>query len=631
MKTIIVALLCLCLLAFTVNAEQQQQKPKSSGCDVCQFFVKELENQVSKYEGQITELFKKEVCGKLNKLEAPCNRFVDAYGTSAIKYLINKFDKMNVCGKLNLCKDSEWVKDIFTSEEAFEVYQQMQSQAEQPIFGEAPYCGICQYAVSNLEQYINASESEIEQAALKLCKKLPSQYEQMCDTLVLMYLPNIIEQLLAEVPPHKACCKMTLCHDNCDAPKQPEPVQKIELNIPEGKDGNCAVCQFVVTNVENYLAQQSTQEEIIKQVNLLCSRLPTKFAQVCVNVADNYIPHIIYYIEQNFPAEKVCQLIGVCPSAAPVAVVPKQKVGDAQACQICTLAMTILQQYINQNSTDIQIRTALENACQKLPSQYSGICVTMVDTYEPIVMIMIRQYIATHQLSQVCHDIGVCSSKYSLTCAEKNFLAANPNSVFCAPCMAVVTLAEQQLSAESTRHMIKDKLFSLCGEIPSEQISHLCRIAVVAKTDELIDAILARASPSEVCTVTGLCAKKNEPLSWLNDAPKKSALPEQGSPLACSVCKEIVSVADNFITSETTVAQIKHIIENVVCDRLPASFNGVCTAYVETYADQLISALAKGVLSPDHVCKIVGACANKDTPSRQAQKFGLKQNRVIVN
>lgn len=571
-----------------------------------------------------------------------CNKFVDSYGPVAIKYLINEFDKIQVCNKLRLCKSNAWIKNIFTAEEAFAVFQQMQAMAaeeEQKVVfsvGEAPYCGICQYAIASLEQYVNSTESQIEQEALKLCKKLPAQYEQLCDTMVLMYLPNIIDQLLANEPPHKACCQLTLCHDNCNATSKAVVVEEKKAVATESNDGNCAVCQFMVGQIESYLEQNTTQEAIIKQVNLLCSNLPTQYAQICVSIADGWVPYVIYYIEQNFPADKVCQLIGACPTTASmidmtklnINVLPSQKKPavaavapkDSQYCSVCTLAMTMLQQYVNSNSTDQQIKQALEGLCQKVPNSYSAICTTLVDTYEPVLISLVRKYIAEHQLTEICHDIGLCSSAkkqpynpFALTNAQKMQLAQNENSMFCSPCLAVVSLAEQQLSSDATRAVIKEKLMSLCDEIPSEQIAGLCKIVVAGKTDELIDGILSHATPSEVCTFTGLCSAKKQEVALKN-----------GSPVTCGVCKEVVSVAVNYINSNSTITQIKNVVENVVCTKLPDNFKNVCELYVETYANQLIAAFAKGVLDPDHVCQLIGACSSKAAAP-------MRQNRIRVN
>jgi saposin len=627
MRIIIVALLCLYLLSFTV-AKPQKTQANVSGCDVCQFFVHQIETQVPKYEGQITEEFKKLVCARLGRVESACDRFVDAYGVKAIKYLLNKFDKLNVCHKLNLCTDTTWIKSIMSADEAFLIYRQMQAQAA---YGETPYCGVCQFAIANLEQYVNASESDIEKQALKVCKMLPPQYEQLCDTLVLMYLPNIIEQLLQQLPPHVACCKLTLCQDNCnntktiELPKKKEvvPVKPTGLKVLDPNNQNCAVCQFIVSNVENYLASNATQQYIINELTTLCTKLPPQFTQVCTNVATNWVPYIIYYLEQKYPPQKVCELIGICPKTVPLDVkmlpvgkTPSDKLKkismpnakDGQFCQVCTLAMTMLQQYINANSTDAQIKLALENLCQKLPSTYVSMCTAMVDTYEPLLINMVRQYIASHQLTEICHDIGLCQTnanhRWTLTPAEKKMLRDNSNNIFCSPCMAVVSLAEQQLSKNTTRQAIKDKLLSLCDEIPSEQIAGLCRIAVIGKTDELIDAILSYATPSEVCTVTGLCSDQ------------KVAAPKQGSQLACSLCTEIVAIADNYITADTTVSEIKQFVERVACTKLPADYVQVCNAYVEEYAAQLISAFVQGLLEPTQVCNMLHMCPANGNQNR---------------
>ncbi len=628
MKIIILALLCLCMLTFvTVNAQQTV-----SGCEVCQFFVKQLENQVEQYEGQITAQFKKQVCGKLNKFEAPCNKFVDIYGPKAIKYLINEFDKLQVCNKLRLCKSNAWIKEIMDAEEAFALYQEFQAmavaEANEPVFElkETAYCGVCEFAVSSLEKYANSSE--IEAAALKLCKKVPAQYEQICDTIILMYLPNIIENILAKYPPHKVCCMITLCKDNCNDTKPVEVIEQPKIEIPnfdESNDATCALCQFAVGQAKEFLKNNNTKESLKRELNLLCSKLPTKYAQQCIDLVDNSIEYMIYYIDNNFSNEEICQLIGQCPKNAVAPVAPATPaVNDQSTCMLCNMAMTMLEQYINANSTDVQIKAALKSLCEKLSSNYAPICIGFVDTYEPILIAKIREYIASHKLTDLCKQFGLCPAKqstcqknapFTLTNIQKLELEINENNKFCTPCMAVVALAEQELSKEATRQMIKDKLNSLCDMIPSENIAGLCKIVVAGKTDELIDGILARASPSEVCTAIRLCGAKKQVVEFK---------PE--SALTCGVCKEVVSVAVNYIKKESTITEIKNVLENVVCNKLPNSFKATCTAYVEKYAEALIAAFAEGVLNPDAVCQRVGACPKKFGAFAQKRRNKIRLN-----
>jgi saposin len=637
MRAVLLAII-IALLAYTAVADQS-----NSGCDVCQFFVKEIETEVSKYDGQITDLFKTQVCGKLpDALQTPCTRFVDAFGVQAVKYLLNEFDRLNVCQKLRLCDSTEWMQTIFKPEEAFAIYQFMQSQVVQLDVSETPYCGICQFAIANLEQFVNQSESQIEQEALQLCKQLPSQYVQLCDTLVLIYLPNIIEQLLKQEPPKVACCQLTLCQDGCGS-KAVEPAKPV---VAAPANDNCPMCTLIVSTVESYLTSNATEQQILAELNLLCGKLPTQYTQACINTADQWLSYIIYYVESNFPADKVCKLIGMCTSnqkadmkqfaSLVVKQLPSQQVAPVKAkdqnlCQICTLAMTILQQYLNNNSTDAQIKAALEQLCQKLPQQYSGMCTMMVDTYEPVLLSLIRQYISTHQLDQVCHDIGVCSSMIQkpkqLTTAEAARLSANVNSEFCAPCVMAVTYAENQLNSSATRDLIKAELNNVCDQLPS-QFSGICKILVAGKTDELIDAILAKLTPDEVCTAIKLCGAKRtqaiaNPLAPLMVANKPKKL-ESG--LLCPICTEIVAVADNYITSNSTLTQIKNVVESVICTKFPSSYQGICDAFIEEQAPYLISAFVRGYLSPDAVCNEIRACSAKTVRANRASS-----NRITVN
>merc|ERR1712098_943930 len=89
---------------------------------------------------------------------------------------------------------------------------------------------------------------------------------------------------------------------------------------------------------------------------------------------------------------------------------------------------------------------------------------------------------------------------------------------------------------------------------------------------------------------TALCAPKND--------------------LACSICVDIVTDLDNFITSDTTEQQIVEFVEQI-CSALGAILPDLVAtrnALVESQLPAIIDGLVNDNLNPQEVCNAIAAC-----------------------
>ena len=63
----------------------------------------------------------------------------------------------------------------------------------------------------------------------------------------------------------------------------------------------------------------------------------------------------------------------------------------SQACEFCKLAITELDNMLEDKHNEAEIKEALENLCGYLPSNYAKQCKTLVDTYTDIIIDMITK------------------------------------------------------------------------------------------------------------------------------------------------------------------------------------------------------------------------------------------------
>merc|ERR1711953_63824 len=96
--------------------------------------------------------------------------------------------------------------------------------------------------------------------------------------------------------------------------------------------------------------------------------------------------------------------------------------------------------------------------------------------------------------------------------------------------------------------------------------------------------------------------------------------------LLCDVCVDVVTVIDQFLTSDTTIDEILKFVEEL-CHALGAidpTLEALCVSLVEAQLPEIISGLVEDNLNPAEVCSAIGACeapASTTTTASPARKF----------
>merc|ERR1712038_780244 len=89
-----------------------------------------------------------------------------------------------------------------------------------------------------------------------------------------------------------------------------------------------------------------------------------------------------------------------------------------------------------------------------------------------------------------------------------------------------------------------------------------------------------------------------------------SAMCAPKNDLTCSICVDVVTDLDNFITSDTTEQQIVEFVEQI-CSALGAilpDLVATCNALVESQLPSIIDGLVNDNLNPQQVCESIAAC-----------------------
>lgn len=164
-------------------------------------------------------------------------------------------------------------------------------------------CTLCQFVVSSVENYIanNQTITQIEALLNKVCFTLPAALQTEC-VLLVAQLPEIVKQLEQQYPVKQICTTLGLCTSK-------------KIIVPKDTT-SCTLCEFGVDQIEQYLAQNATQQQIVASLSYVCKLVPASFTESC-NALVQQVPVVIKYIEQDYPAQTVCTMIGFCTSDKP--------------------------------------------------------------------------------------------------------------------------------------------------------------------------------------------------------------------------------------------------------------------------------------------------------------------------
>jgi len=81
---------------------------------------------------------------------------------------------------------------------------------------------------------------------------------------------------------------------------------------PTWAQDQCTLCQFVVQFIDGYLQANYTQQQIVKQLEVVCSLAPEPYQAQCDTFVEHYVPVLISLILKYEDPENACKQLGFC-------------------------------------------------------------------------------------------------------------------------------------------------------------------------------------------------------------------------------------------------------------------------------------------------------------------------------
>eukprot|EP00003_Mantamonas_plastica_P025549 TRINITY_DN5029_c0_g2_i2.p2 TRINITY_DN5029_c0_g2~~TRINITY_DN5029_c0_g2_i2.p2 ORF type:complete len:471 (-),score=146.41 TRINITY_DN5029_c0_g2_i2:236-1648(-) len=446
-----------------------------------------------------------------------------------------------------------------------------------------------------------------------LCKKLHG-FASQCQNIVDNYLITIIESVVAKETPDVACQQVHMCNASTVAPV----VVKKTTVVASGVE--CAACEWLFTEAEKELSNNSTEAEIEKALDAICNKMKGGLAGTCTDLVNAYFPEIVAVIVQKVSPDGICKKLGVCDSTVMPHTTPlgpekhqkttpigpekhqkttpigPEKQGETASvkCVICEWVLNKLEGMLSSNSTEQEIIAALDKVCSLLPHSVQSDCEDLINQYGPQLIQLLLQH---EPADTICSQIGLCKNS-SATVDMKTVTPAPlvkdvKSGAYCAICEFIMDKLETLISNNSTEQEIIAAVEKVCGFLP-KTIRSECDSLVETYGQQIINMLLQKENPQTICTQLGLC--------------KSTAVVEQvQNGELCVLCEFVMSKLEGLLQNNASETKILNALEKV-CSYLPKSLSGECDAFIQQYGPQIFQLIVQKE-PPKTICTQLGICS----------------------
>eukprot|EP00727_Mastigamoeba_balamuthi_P008250 m51a1_g4047 hypothetical protein (274) ;mRNA; r:690632-691772 len=241
-------------------------------------------------------------------------------------------------------------------------------------------CESCLLLVRAVEDWLASEKTEatIDNLVRGVCKVLPSKDTDMCQKLISIGTHELIKMLETLETPETICAQIGACTAPAPAPDA------------------CAVCTYLVHDVQGWLADSKNVDEIAALTKQLCMAIPSaKWQQTCTAVAAYGVPDLVQLVTR-VGAEDACRTIKVCPAA--VAVGPLE-------CTACELVVGFVEGWATSQRSVEWMEAEVAKFCNITTPLHARTCETVADRGIVGIVELLKLYATP---SRVCTVLGLC-------------------------------------------------------------------------------------------------------------------------------------------------------------------------------------------------------------------------------
>ena len=370
--------------------------------------------------------------------------------------------------------------------------------------------------------------------------------------------------------------------------KHSSPEQVCDLVLQCGNV--CSQCQTDAVVVEEALAQNLTDQEIVDLSLDFCARLGP-YSGSCKSAITSRMDIVVEDLI-SFLQDEPCVNLGACASSL-------QQVSEDTECELCVFVMELVMHVISENSTEQEVITLLYKVCD-IFQKSSKICRNLVNANIHDLIQLLLEKESPHTL---CTQLKICNS--SSTIALSSMPKQSPAALLCS---ALASIFQSLFSTDLIVRAMVQVFYMTCNILPDETAVENCQSFVMLYIAGILQIINAALPISYICVA--LLGNNVNAISNIYAEPLIFS-PTVSSALECSMCELAIEVVRMNVDTNKFVEEIEEDF-NMVCQEFPeGSLKQDCESAV--YLIPVVLDLLEQNMDPKEICRFVSACPNNSS------------------
>jgi len=521
----------------TVWEKQQAIEDNSEICDECKEMVAQARAQLLTNETQeeIKEVLEGtcRIYFPIKFIAKECIKIVDEYLPDYIDMLASRMDPLQVCTVARLCNNAKLVakaekykEDLFNDVTIDKIVSYSTISRWKADAMATDTCTDCtKFATEFKDKLSGMSRDELEQYLNNVCEEAGGNVKDGCKMLVSTYIQQIYV-FIQSVNPSEICKFVGMCSELLVGQTAP---------WRNKNDQECEFCEALVQNVRSMIIANSTEEEVKEALLNLCNNLGS-LKDICTQNINQYFDVIYHYLTDELDPQLVCTALGLCKQVPMVNLLPaynmaelneipiskvqitplepakdrsdglirvslskdtssirKQMcVGNQETCILCEYALHELQNELQDNKTEENIKKKVEGLCTHLPQTIVQSCENFVEIYGDQLIALLSQDIDP---ATVCVKIRLCDKPKAVDLRFPK----------CESCELILDYLIKALSIDRIQKLIVNDLDKICEVVPSRDREY-CTSMIDTYGPYLIQLITELSNDGgKVCQALDLC------------------------------------------------------------------------------------------------------------------------------
>jgi len=261
-------------------------------------------------------------------------------------------------------------------------------------------------------------------------------------------------------------------------------VALVAIFAPVAYAQECSACEAVITMVEGWVANNSTEQQITQYLETICQLVPG-YTAVCDAIITEGVVQIITWIKQNESPLTICTQLGLCTSGKPT---------DLE-CEGCEDVIGYVEQWLANTNNQQVVVSAVEVVCTYMP-EWESTCDAIIAAGVPDVINWIE---TAENKTTVCVQLDLCSGK-------KIPMPKTPQAT-CGDCQSIVETIDNWVSMKAAQQTIETSLATACKLIP--QWKDMCTSVIQMEVPQIIRWVENDQKPEAICSSLGYCSTKS--------------------------------------------------------------------------------------------------------------------------